>query len=115
MSVRINGDSSIPQPSNLAERLVQIQSENESIGGSVQRNRIGQKKEAILSYEMLSPTEYQALIAKVTTGSGVGYVNDQSNYAGGVFSFSGLPYFQEDEYVPGASLNRPFVVRIREQ
>lgn len=115
MGVQINSDSTVPQPTTLKEELVQIQSENMSISGSVQRNRVGQKKQSTMTYEDLSPSQYQSLISKFTTGSGVVYYNDQSNYAGGIFTFSGLPYFEEAEYVPGASLYRPFTVRIREQ
>lgn len=115
MTVSINGDSTYPQPTTLQEELVQIQSENKSIAGNLQRNRIGQKKQATLTHDMLAPADYQNAIAKFTTGSGVSYVNDQSNYTGGVFSFSGLPYFTEDVYVPGSSLYRKLVVKITEQ
>jgi hypothetical protein len=115
MSIQLNGDSTVPQPSFLLEELVQIQSDNMSINGGMQRNRINQKKQATLTYQQLSPAQYQSLIAKVTTGSGISYYNDQSNYAGGIFTFSGLPYFNEAEYVQGASLYRDFKVRLREQ
>lgn len=114
MGIQINSDSTIPQPSDLLEELLQIQSENQSIAGGLQRNRLGQKKQATLQYSYLSPTQYQALISKFTTGSGIFYYNDQSNYTGGIFTFSGLPYFSESSYVQGASLYRPFQVRIRE-
>lgn len=113
--IQINGDASVPQPTILLEELVQIQSENTSIGGNLQRNKITQKKQATMTYQDLSTTQYQNLISKFTTGSGVSYYNDLSAYAGGLFTFSGLPFFTEAEYVPGASLYRPFVVRIREQ
>lgn len=108
------GGQLIVQPSILTERLVQIESENESIGGSIQRNRIGQKKEAELKWSWLAPSGYQQLVSLFTTGSGFWYSNDQSNYAGGVLTFSGLAFFDEGEYVPGASLFRDFKARIRE-
>jgi hypothetical protein len=114
MSVLINS-TTIQQPTSLREEYVQIQSENQAIAGGLQRNRIGQKKQATLTYDMVAPTQYQQLIAAFTTGSGCVYYNDQASYSGGVFTFSGLPYFSESEYVPGASLYRPFTVRIREQ
>lgn len=115
MTVKINGDSSYPQPTTLKEELVQIQSENQSIAGNLQRNRIGQKKQATMTHDMIAPADYQNAIAKYTSGSGVSYYNDQSNYTGGIFTFSGLPYFTEDDYVPGSSLYRKFTVRITEQ
>lgn len=114
MPISISGDATVPQPVDLLEELLQIQSENISISGAVQRSKIAQKKQATMQYAYLSPTDYQNLIAKFTSGSGVFYSNSQSNYAGGVFAFSGLPYFTEASYVPGASLYRPFQVKIRE-
>ncbi len=115
MTVWLSGNSNVPQPQTLMEELVQIQSENMSINGSMQRNKIGQKKQATLSYDMLSPSDYQTLITQFTTGSGLYYLNDLSNYTGGTFAFSGLAYFTEGQYVAGSSLYRPFSVRIREQ
>lgn len=114
MSVKFNGVL-VPQPTVLTERLVQVQSENYSINGSLQRNRIGQKKEAALEYTYLTPSGYQQLIGYVTTGSGFSYSNDASNYTGGLFTFSGLPFFEESDYVRGGSLYRKLKVRIREQ
>lgn len=114
MAISINGDSTVPQPSELLEELIQIQSENVSISGGLQRSKIGQKKQVTMRYEEVPPADYQSLISKYTTGSGLYYSNPSANYAGGVFAFSGLPYFSEFPYVPGASLYRPFDVRIRE-
>lgn len=114
MTIKINGDGTVPQPTTLLEELLQIQGENMSILGGVQRNRFGQKKQATLSYSYLSPSQYQALMSAFTSGSGISYFNDASNYAGGVMTFSGLPYFTESPYVQGTSLYREFQVKIRE-
>jgi adenylosuccinate synthase len=113
--VQLNGNGAVPQPQTLLEEIIQIQSENVSISGGLQRNRITQKKQATLSYDMLAPSDYRTLLTIFTTGSGIGYYNDLSAYTNGIFTFSGLPYFTEAEYVPGASLYKPFQVRIREQ
>lgn len=114
MAIILSGDATVPQPVDLLEELIQIQSENTSISGSLQRSKINQKKQVTMQYDMLSPADYQNLISKFTTGSGLYYSNNQSNYSGGIFAFSGLPYFSESSYVPGASLYRPFQVKIRE-
>lgn len=115
MSVSINGNSNIPQPQTLREEYIQIQSENTAIAGGLQRNRIGQKKQATMTYEMISSSDYQTLLSAFTTGSGVGYNNNLSNKPGGIFTFSGLPYFNEYDYVKGGSLYTGLQVRIREQ
>lgn len=114
MSIYINGTVAPFQPSALTEEILQIQADNQSINGSMQRNKIGQKKQATLLFQQCNPTQYQNLLVYFTTGSGVTYLNDQSNYAGGLFTFSGLPAFAESQYVTGASLLRDFQVRIRE-
>lgn len=120
--ISINNDSSVPQPMELLEEYLQPQTDNESINKSLQRNRIVQgladprgKRQATLNYTMMAPSDYQNLLGKFTTGSGVYYSNNLSNKPGGIFAFSGLPYFNESPYLPGASLYAPFSVRIREQ
>ena len=112
--ITINGDAATPQPILLLEELIQVQSDNISIMGGLQRSKINQKKQATLNFDALSVSDYQNLISKFTTGSGLSYLNTLSDYAGGQLSFNGLPFFNEAPYEPGASLYRPFVVRIKE-
>jgi hypothetical protein len=112
--IYINNTPLNTQPSELTENLILIQTEQTSINGSMQRNKIGQKKNASMIFPIVQPGDYQTLVAAFTTGSGVYYYNDQSNYAGGIYSFNGLPFFSESEYVQGDSLYRAFQVNIRE-
>jgi hypothetical protein len=114
MSVYINGTILPVQPAALTEELLQIQTDQMSINGSMTRNRIGQKKQATMEFPILQPSDYQTMVNYFTTGSGVYYSNDQSNYTGNVLAMSGLPSFVEDQYVAGSSLYRPFKVVIRE-
>lgn len=114
MTIFINNLSLPNQPSTLFESLVQIQTDQKSINGSLTRNRLGQKKQSAMTFSIMSPSDYQTLISQFTTGSGVYYYNDQSDYAGGILSMSGLPTFQESAYVKGGSLYRQFDVTIRE-
>lgn len=113
MTIYING-TKIVQPTVLTENLGQIQTDNVSIAGNRQRNRLGQKKNSVMEFQNVAPADYQKLISLFTTGSGVGYLNDQSNYVGGTLTFSGLPSFTENRYVEGASLWRPITVTIEE-
>lgn len=112
MGVSINNTELSIQPSLLKEYKIQIQTDQEAILGNISRNRIGEKKAVDMEFPILSPADYVALINYFTTGSGVYYSNDASSY--GTFSFSGLPLYQEGEYVKGASLFRPLTVTIRE-
>jgi hypothetical protein len=113
MSISINNTLLNNQPSFLREYLLQIQTDQTSLNGSMTRNRIGQKKVSEMTFSIMSPADYQVLINYFTTGSGVYYYNDATDY-GSVFAFSGLPTFQENPYTQGSSLYRDFQVTIRE-
>lgn len=114
MSVSINGDQTIAQPTILTESILQIQTDQEAIDGSMQRNKIGQKHQADIEWDWLTPTQYQLLITYMTTGSGIVYSNNQSNYTGGTLTISGLPSFQEQAYIQGSSLYRKITATVRE-
>ena len=114
MSVYINNAILGTQPTLLAEELLQIQTDQISIAGAMTRNRIGSKKQSTMTFPIMQPSDYQALLTNFSTGSGVYYYNDQSNYTGSTLAMSGLPSFTESEYIPGSSLYRPFKVVIRE-
>lgn len=114
MGISINGSSLPTQPTMVKEELLQIQSEQMAIDGSMSRNKIGQKKQVTLSIPFMSPADYQLALSYFITGSGVYYSNNQSNYTGNMFAFSGLPFFNESEYVQGGSLFRQLEVKIRE-
>ena len=114
MSVAINNNALPTQPTMVKEEYIQIQSEQMALDGSMTRNKLGQKRQASISIPYMSPSDYQTALAYFTTGSGVYYSNDKSNYTGGVFAFSGLPFFSESEYVQGGTLFRALDIRIRE-
>lgn len=118
--IQINHSDISPQPTNLKEYSIQIQTEQEAIDGAIQRNKVrsvgnpnGQKFVAELSWTYLSPAQYQTLNNQFITGSGIFYNNPASKY--GTLTFSGLPFIEsEGEYVPGESLLTDYKVRIRE-
>jgi len=114
MSIYINNIVLGVQPTTLTEEYLQIQTDQMSINGSMTRNRIGSKKQATMEFPIVQPSDYQTILGYFTTGSGIFYKNDQSNYIGGILTMSGLPSFSEGEYVAGASLYRPIKVVIRE-
>lgn len=119
--ITINSGTLARQPSKLREWREYQQSEKYSIGGAVQRNRIstggnpsGFKYNVEMTFENLNSTDYQAIDALFTAGSGVNYYNPSSGKFG-TLSFSGLPFPDEsDEYSPGESLQADYRVRIRQ-
>lgn len=114
MSISINNNALPTQPTMVMEEYLQIQSEQIALDGSMSRNKIGQKRQATIEIPYMSPVDYQTALAYFITGSGVYYSNNTSNYAGGTFAFSGLPFFSESEYVQGGTLFRTLKVRVRE-
>jgi hypothetical protein len=114
MSISLNSVTPT-QPTTVQEGLLQVQHDNVAIDMSRQRNRLGQKKWAMLQWDWLSPADYQTIIALLTTGSGLSYNNSASNYSGGTFVFTGLPdQPEESEYLIGSSLYRKIKTTIRE-
>lgn len=113
MAVTLNA-STVPQPSGLSEGTVQIKTDKKAIDGSQQRNRLGQKKFAILKWDKLIPADYQTLLALVETGASVAYSNNTSNRSGGTFAFTGLTDYKEGDYIRGGTLVRGFEMTITE-
>lgn len=109
--ITING-ASIRQPSRVREYKEHIQSEKTSVDGSMQRNRLGFKYVAELTWDRLPVADFGSLESKFTTGSGIYYRNPSSKY--GVLAYSGLPFTDESEYERGESLLSTYKVRIRE-
>jgi hypothetical protein len=115
MSIYINGSVLGTQPSILNEEDMPLQTDQEAIDGTTRRNKNGQKKRSTMHFPDMPPADYRNLKNQFVTGSGVIYYNDASNETPtGIFTFSGLPTYTENPYLPGASLYRDFDVVIRE-
>lgn len=111
--ITINGTTP-KQPTDVNENPEQIQTDQIAIAGNLQRNRIGKKNKVVLTWPYLKPAEYQALIALFESGNAVIYSNDNTNRAGGVLTFTGLPTYEQGNYYRGASYLVPLSVTIRE-
>lgn len=112
--ITINSDANTPQPTKVTEELVQIQTDQIAINGTMTRNRMGQKDQATCEWDWLTPSQYQLLIGYFTSGNTVTYTNTQSDYSGGTLTFSGFPVIKEGEYIQGGSLYRKISVVIRQ-
>lgn len=113
--VTINSNNSTPQPTTLKEEYVQIQTDQIAINGAMQRTYYGEKQQATLQWDWLSPTDYQTLLGFFRGGGTVTYSNTSSDVSSGVFSFTGLPIFTEAEYIQGGTLYRKISAVIRQQ
>lgn len=113
--MKIN-DTTILSPSVLREEIIQIQTEQYSVDGTVSRNKTGQKWQATAVWENISPADYRTIRDLFITGSGVYYYNDASaENSSGILAFSGMPFMSPlGDYVPGSSLNKTIQARIRE-
>lgn len=102
------------QPSTLQEVPVPIQSDVQSLDGSLQRNFIGTKYEAQMSFQQLTISGYQQIMSIINTGAGVTYWNDQTALPVSPITFSGLATFTPSPYVRGASLLQQLDVIVRQ-
>lgn len=110
----INGNT-IQDPQGLREYYSYARNDNRSLNHSLQRNQIGKKKVAELTFTNIYPDELAALLAWADAGPAVVYSNDQSRY--GTWAFTGLCTITEDgSYVRGGSfMTDTWTVRIEEQ
>jgi len=115
MSIYFNGQVLGIQPSQLQEGPLQIQTDVTAIDGSQQRNHLGQKYMAQMSFINLTISGYQQIMGLIGTGSGIVYTNDLSaETANGILTFSGLPNYTKYPYVPGSSLYQQLDVEVRQ-
>lgn len=117
--ITLNG-TEIPQPRRIREYRAPQQTDQTAVDGSTQRNRNasarnpnGTKMVAELDFGPITKEEFNVLDGLTITGSGLFYRNPESKY--GVLTFSGLPYVEEGEYMPGESLwSESYKLTIRE-
>lgn len=104
----------IQDPSGYNDNYDQFFSDNISLGLNRQRNRLGKKKIADMSWDMLEPSELQALLAFFQEGSAVAFVNNASAF--GTMSFTGIPDLplQLGDYEGGGTYLRSLRVVLRE-
>jgi hypothetical protein len=80
----------------------------------LQRNRLGKKKMATITWTTQTPAELQVLLDLFQEGDAVDFVNDASSF--GTFSFTGIPDLPLDlsEYEKGGTYLRDLTVTLRE-
>lgn len=113
MTLKLNNITTT-QPSTLEEEPLPIQTDTTALDGSVQRNYMGYKFVARLSFTQLSISGYQQIMGIINTGSGISYYNDQTAWSTSPLTFSGLATFTPHPYYRGASLIQDLDVVIRQ-
>lgn len=117
--ITINGQT-IKQPTTARDYRIKIQTENTSLDGTTQRNRVisannpvGYKYAADLEWQDIGGADYTTLLGLFQSGSGVVYNNPATKY--GALTYSGLPYDDDpDPYIAGDSLLSTYKVTIRQ-
>jgi hypothetical protein len=84
----IDGNT-IKMPNGLAEYYKYSRYDNRSLNFSLQRNQLGKKKYAELTWTDLTPVELQAILTWADDLSSHAYSNSDSRYSGG-WAFTGL-------------------------
>ena len=110
----IINNTPVPDPSGYNDNYDQFFTDNISLAGNRQRNRRAKKKLAILTWTMLEPVEFQAMMALFQDGDAVTFTNTDSAY--GSFDFIGIPDLPLDagDYYGGGTFMRDLTVTLRE-
>ena len=109
----IDGNT-IQDPQGLKEYRDYARTDNYSLNHSMQRNELGRKKVAELTWTNILPDELALILAWADDLAAHAYSNLQSKY--GSWEFTGIVTILEDgNYVRGGSfMQDTFTVRIRE-
>lgn len=111
--ITINGGA-IQDPSSYSDNYDQFLTDNRSLGLRLQRNRLGKKKVATMTFTTQTPAELDVLLTLFQEGDEVAFVNTASSF--GVFSFDGIPDLplELSEYEKGGTYLRDLTVTLRE-
>jgi len=90
--------TAIPQPNTVRENPDQVQTDQVSISGSRQRDRMGKKNKVDLTWNFLTRTQAAALVEMFETGTVV-YYNSLSSDPTGELAFTGLATYEQDAYL----------------
>lgn len=113
--ISINGTALLKQPPILLEEPIPIQTDNEAVDGTTQRNYISFKWQSKMGFTYLTPAQVQAFNTLFLGNSAVTYQNTMSAMiSGGTLSFSGLGTFTFGEYLRGANMFVPYTITIRQ-
>lgn len=114
MGVYINSNLLPIQPSTIQEEPLQAQTDVVSLDYSVQRNYVGQKWQAVCTFENLSVAAYQQLSSYILNGQTCTYYNDMTAESTAPLTFTALATWSKQPYVRGASLMQPVSVTFRQ-
>lgn len=105
--IQINSLDIPVEPTTLNEYYEKIETDNVSLSGAMQRNRRNKKKVVEMGFTLLTPAEYNALLALFEDGDAVDYANPESNRAAFQTDDEYLPTItNEGEYVKGGDFKR---------
>lgn len=111
--ITING-TVVQDPSGYSDNYDQFLTDNRSLSLRLQRNRLGKKKVATLTWTTQTPAEQAVLLALFQEGDAVEFLNDASSF--GTFAFTGIPDLplELSEYEKGGTYLRDLTVTLRE-
>lgn len=111
--ITING-TEVQDPSSYSDNYDQFFTDNRSLSLRLQRNRLGKKKMATLTWTTQTPAELDVLLALFQEGDEVAFSNTASSF--GTFTFDGIPDLplSLSEYEKGGTYMRDLTVTLRE-
>ncbi len=108
--IAINGDNTIPQPSQVKEEILRHVYDRTSINGVTRRVWYADKKQTILSFSAINTSQYNQLAAYIfNRANPVTYTNAVTG-----FNFTGYTTAGEDVFIPGNQWLKNITVTITE-
>lgn len=107
--IALNGNSNIPQPSELTEEYIQMRIVKSTITGITRQIWLNQKKQVTMKLEAISQSDYNLINSYINGGNPITYTNASSGW-----NFTGFASTATDQYLRGASMLRTMTITLLE-
>lgn len=108
--ISLNGNSNIPQPSDLTEEYIHVMVNKTTIVGLTRRIWLAQKRQVVIVMNAVSQADYATINSYIEGGNLITYTNNSTGW-----SFSGFATTSVAKYMRGADLLRDLTLTIQEQ
>jgi|GEM_PF-6874581 len=108
--ITLNGNSGVPQPSELTEEYLHVRRVRTTITGLSRQIWLAQKMQVTMKFEGITQSQFNLLNGYIAGGALISYSNSSSGW-----SFSGFATSAPDQYIRGASMLRNMTIVILQQ
>lgn len=107
--ISLNGNSNVPQPSELTEEYKHIRIVKSTITGLTRQIWLAQKRQVTMKLSGVTQAQFNQIDSYIASGNPIAYANSSSGW-----SFNGYATSAADQYIRGASMLRNMTITILE-